>query len=79
MYHHNKFTKLCTNLARWNEKLETRGKKKLELIVCAIAHAEKILDLKQAKKDLFDRKVILDGITSKGLVVHPVATERPSW
>lgn len=43
----------------------------MQLIVCTVAHAEKLFDLKQKYRDTFDMSVILAQLESKGVQVEP--------
>jgi hypothetical protein len=61
---------VCNGVSRYNERLKERGLSPVRLVVCTVAHAEKLFDLKQAFKETFDRDVILQGIQRKGLIIQ---------
>ena len=62
---------VCSAVARHNEHLAERRAPPVHLVVSAVAHAEKLFDLKQQWRDRFDGDVILRGLQRKGLVVQP--------
>lgn len=62
---------ICNAVARYNERLIARGLAPLRLLVCAVAHAEKVFDLKQQFKGTFDIDVIVCGLQRKGLFIQP--------
>lgn len=64
-----KFMDLCDDVARWNEQLRIEGRLPVGLRVCTVAHAEKLFDLKQRRRDAFDMGVVMDVFRSKGLVL----------
>jgi hypothetical protein len=66
-----KFTDLCNDVSRWNVRLEAVGRPIVQLIVCTVAHVEKLFDLKQRFKGTFDMDVILAKLESKGVQVEP--------
>ncbi|KYF78277.1 hypothetical protein BE17_13155 [Sorangium cellulosum] len=61
---------LCAEIERCNERLRQRDLPPARLIVCAVAHVEKLFDLKQKYRDAFDFGAILDGLRSKGLEIQ---------
>ncbi len=65
-----KFNNLCNDVSRWNLMLEEQNLPKVQLIVCTVAHIEKLFDLKQKFRDTFDLDVILAGLQSKGVAVE---------
>lgn len=62
---------VCNDVSRHNERLRVRGLPPSRLLVSAVAHTEKLFDLKQQFRDRFDDGVILRGLQSKGLIVQP--------
>lgn len=70
IYFDRKFIKLCNAIKLYNERLAEQSRQAVRLLVCAVAHAEKLFDLKQHYRDRFDDRVILDGLRSKGLEIH---------
>jgi hypothetical protein len=70
-----RLTDLCDDVARWNVRLEQRGLLTVQLAVCAVAHAEKLFDLKQKHRADFDPKIIIEGLQSKGLLIEPFEVE----
>lgn len=62
---------VCNGVARYNERLAQRGLSPIRLVVCTVAHAEKLFDLKQQYRGTFDQDVILRGLQRKGLVIQP--------
>lgn len=70
LYVDRRLIALCAQIARCNERLRQRGLKPARLIVCAVAHVEKLFDLKQKYRDAFDFGAILDGLRSKGLEIQ---------
>lgn len=69
-----KFTALCGVVSRWNEQLSAGRKQPVRLVVCTVAHAEKLFDLKQRWRNTFDIQNILAALRSKGLEVEPFDT-----
>ena len=61
---------VCNAVSRHNDYLAARGLPPVRLVVSAVAHAEKLFDLKQKHQDRFDSGVILRGLTRKGLAVQ---------
>jgi hypothetical protein len=66
-----KFRNLCNDISRWNLMLEAQKLPKVRLVVCTVAHIEKLFDLKQRFRGIFDLDVILAGLQSKGVEVEP--------
>ena len=64
------FNKLCNDISRWNLLLDEQKLPKMHLVVCTVAHIEKLFDLKQKFRDVFDRDAILAGLQSKGVTVE---------
>lgn len=60
---------VCNSVAQYNVRLAARTLPPVALMVSAIAHAEKVFDLKQQFRDRFDAGVILRGLARKGLMV----------
>jgi hypothetical protein len=67
--------KLCSAVQRLNVELHHRARLPVALIVCTIAHAEKLMDLKQLWRERFDRREILRGLERKGLHIQPFEAE----
>jgi len=65
-----KFNNLCNDFSRWNLMLEAKNLPKVQLVVCIVAHIEKLFDLKQKFRETFDLDVILAGLQSKGVAVE---------
>lgn len=65
---------VCNSVAQYNERLAERALPPLRLVVSAVAHAEKLFDLKQQFRDRFDAGVILRGLARKGLAVTAFET-----
>jgi hypothetical protein len=68
------FIRVCNDVARMNERLSRRGLPPLRLLASAVAHTEKLFDLKQRLRDTFDIGVVLQGLASKGLEIQPFTT-----
>lgn len=66
---------VCSAVARHNERLAARDLPPVRLVVSAVAHAEKLFDLKQQFQDRFDGGVILRGLARKGLAVEPFGAD----
>ncbi len=66
-----KFKDLCNDVSRWNLMLEAQARPKVQLVVCTVAHIEKLFDLKQRFRGIFDLDVILAGLHSKGVEIEP--------
>jgi predicted nucleic acid-binding protein len=66
---------VCSDVARVNDRLSRRGLRPLRLLTSAVAHAEKLVDLKQKYKATFDAGVILRGLASKGLEIQDFTTD----
>lgn len=62
---------VCAAVSQHNERLRLTSLQPIRLTVSAIAHAEKLFDLKQKYRDKFDPDVILEGLRSKGVHVEP--------
>lgn len=62
---------VCNAVSRYNERLAARELAPLRLVVCAVAHAEKVFDLKQAFKGTFNIDAIVQGLQRKGLIIQP--------
>jgi hypothetical protein len=62
---------VCDEVALYNARLARRGLAPIRLLVCTVAHAEKLFDLKKQFRGTFDENVILDGLRRKGLVIQP--------
>jgi hypothetical protein len=75
LYFDRRLVALCSDTEVWNERLERRALPRVQLVVCTVAHAEKLIDLKQIHRDRFDRGVILRGLTRKGLRIQPFEAE----
>lgn len=71
MYFDKRLIAVCTAITRWNERLAARGQQPVALLVCTVAHAEKLFDLKQRYRDTFNADVILRGLSRKGLLIQP--------
>lgn len=66
---------VCSDVARHNEHLASRGLPSVRLVISAIAHTEKLFDLKQEFQDRFDGGKILRGLARKGLEVEPFGAD----
>lgn len=75
LFPHNKLFKVCDDVSRWNAQLTSQGHPPVHLVVCTVAHAEKLFDLKQRFHGSFDRSVILSALQSKGLEIEPFNVE----
>lgn len=64
----------CNDVARLNDRLAASSLPALRLVVCAVAHAEKLFDLKQRFRASFDVSAIVQGLAGKGLLIQPFAT-----
>jgi hypothetical protein len=74
---------ICDNVSRWNIKLAERSLALVSLVVCAVAHHEKVFHLKQRFRGTFKPSVILDGLKKKSLITEPYdaqhAMETGAW
>lgn len=66
---------VCSDVARHNDHLAVGGLPPVRLVVSALAHAEKLFDLKQQFQDRFDGGRILQGLARKGLAVEPFGAD----
>ncbi|UQA56781.1 hypothetical protein [Polyangium aurulentum] len=66
---------LCTRVKHWNEQLSARTLPEVKLLVCTVAHFEELFHIKKSKGDLFDMRVILDGMDSLGIEVQPFGVD----
>lgn len=62
---------VCNAVSLYNERLAARGLAPLRLVVCTVAHAEKVFDLKQKFRGTFNIDVIVRGLQRKGLIIQP--------
>lgn len=70
LYSEHALGEVCNNVSRWNDRLAALGHGAVELIICTVAHAEKLFDLKQQFRGRFSRDVILRGLARKGLRIE---------
>jgi hypothetical protein len=66
---------LCESVRHWNEQLAARTLPEVKLFVCTVAHFEELFHIKKSKGDLFDMRVILDGMDSFGIEVQPFGVD----
>lgn len=71
LFEHGRLVVLCTQLSRWNHALKGMGADENTLFVSAVAHCEKVFDIKQQYQGAFDPQDILQGMRGKGLAVAP--------
>lgn len=71
LFFDRRLTEVCNDVARHNEHLAARALPPVRLVVSAVAHAEKLFDLKQQFQARFDGAKILQGFVRKGLAVEP--------
>ncbi len=71
VYRDRRLNGLCDRIARHNLRLSGNGRVPVRLVISAVAYAEKLFDLKQRWRGVFDLDVILGGLRSKGIEVQP--------
>lgn len=62
---------LSEAVRRHSERNTSEGRAGIGMMVSTVAHAERLFDLKQDKRDRFDVGVILEGMRSLGISVAP--------
>ncbi len=74
---------VCNKVLQWNRKLSDQHLLPVRLVVCAVAHHEKVFHLKQRFGTTFDPSIIEVGLKSKGLVIEAYdarhALETGAW
>jgi hypothetical protein len=70
LWNDRKFIAVSGDINRYNARLAARDAPPVRMIVCAVAHSEKLFDLKQKYQDTFDAQVIFDGLRSKGTEIQ---------
>lgn len=74
---------VCNKVSQWNRKLSDQHLLPVRLVVCAVAHHEKVFHLKQRFGSTFDASIIEVGLKSKGLVIKAYdarhALETGAW
>jgi hypothetical protein len=65
---------VCDNVAQWNATLVSQSLLRVQLVVCAVAHHEKVFHLKRRLREKFNPDVIVKGLHAKGLTIEPYDT-----
>lgn len=70
IYDDRRFIKFCDRLAMYNLRLDTARNPGIRLIISAVAHAEKLFDLKQKFQEKFKVDEILKGLARKNVDIQ---------
>ncbi len=71
----DRFTGVCNRLIQYNLRRAMADRAPIRLVICAVAHFEKLFHLKQHLKHKFNVSVVVQMLKTKGVEIQPFDVE----